>query len=138
MPAKSFEHTIRFSEVPGRGWYPIVRIRFTRSNGRQITLPLLFDTGASDIFLRRQFEPFFPPGSVDSVNAPGADQPVDTLVTRATIEFLGKSVADCPIAFLDLGSSNPLFAGLFGRRCFEPFGFGFWQAAHELYITLNP
>jgi len=29
-------------------------------------------------------------------------------------------------------------AGVVGRDCFKPFGFGFWESARELYVTLKP
>jgi hypothetical protein len=33
---------------------------------------------------------------------------------------------------------HPLYAGLLGRAAFKTFGFGFWEAAGELYVTLQP
>ena len=54
-----------------------------------------------------------------------------------TIEFLGR-IIQCPINLLEL-PANPCFVGLFGRdQVFQEFGFGYWENAHELYVTLNP
>jgi hypothetical protein len=135
MPLKSFERTILFTEVRGRGWYPIVEVTFIKVDGRRRILPLLFDTGASVITLRPEYEWLFPPGTIcDDVNTGGSNVPTYGVETAGRIEFLGQTM-DCPILLLPM-PPNPLWAGLFGRECFERFGFGYWQSAHELYATV--
>ena len=144
MRHASFEHAISFYQ--GRTatgdvvWLPLVTVSLVQPNGNRVALPLLFDTGASFTTLRRELYPLLGVPSWDS------GQPTDVLTAsgkvqayryQAKLEFLGK-VVDCPIHLLEM-PSHPLYQGLFGReQAFEAFGFGFWESAHELYVTLYP
>ncbi len=138
MPVfKSFEYTIPFTEVRGHGWLPLVSIKFVASDGSRFALPLIFDTAATQITLRPDYQNLFPSGQPAAANVAGNKQAARGVETTATIEFLGQAMT-CAILFLDLGEPNLLFAGLFGRECFKPFGFGFWESARELYVALKP
>jgi hypothetical protein len=54
-----------------------------------------------------------------------------------TLEFLGRMIT-CPINLTPLPPS-PLWMGLFGRdHVFDQFGFGFWESAREIYVTMTP
>jgi predicted aspartyl protease len=136
MPVKSFEHVIPFTQARGEGWLPIVSVGFISSNGSEYELPLLFDTGATEIILPPEFVEDFPPGEPAQANVGGAKQPAIGILTNATVEFMGHRMK-CEILLLDL-PANPLRAGLFGRGCFKPFGFGFWESTRELYVTSEP
>lgn len=135
MHVKSFEHVIPFTEAQGEGWLPIVQVAFISSNGTEYELPLLFDTGATEIVLPPEFADDFPPGELANANVGGKKDAATGVVTNGIVEFMGQRM-ECEILLLDL-PPNPLRAGLFGRGCFKPFGFGFWESAHELYVTLK-
>ena len=138
MPLISFERTILFTEVPSRRrWFPIVEVTFIKSDGQRYILPLLFDTGASCIMLRPEYAWLFPPStSPVPIAAVGHSNSISCPRTSGQIEFLGVSM-DCSI-ILSLIPPNPLWAGLFGRECFQQFGFGFWESTNKLYETLQP
>ncbi len=136
MYVKSFDRVIPFTQAEGGEWLPIVSVAFILSDGTEYELPLLFDTAATEITLPQEFAEDFPPGEPTKANVGGSKQAATGAVTSATIEFLGQRMT-CPILLLDF-PANPLFAGLFGRACFKPFGFGFWESSHELYVTLEP
>ena len=137
MVRKSFDLTVAFVKDQNSGLtYPIVEVNFLTIGGRWETLPLLFDTGCSEVVLRPTYAPLFPPGVEEGVNTVGSQQPRKSLVTKSRIELFGL-IADCEIVLVDI-PANPLFAGLLGRACFMPFGFGFWESRHELYVTLKP
>jgi len=146
MPAdKSFEHSVPFRQVPVNGrtiWLPLVTVSLIQADGNRVTLPLLFDTGASKVTLRHDLYPIlgvaaWDAGSPIDMNTAGGAAPVTAYEYRATLEFLGKS-ADCPILLTPL-PQNPLYVGLFGREgMFDEFGFGFWESTHELHVTTTP
>jgi len=55
MISKDFDQSIKFYEIHQSGkseWVPIVEVALLVFGGRRITLPLLFDTGASITSLR--------------------------------------------------------------------------------------
>jgi hypothetical protein len=131
MPTKGFERIIPFTEVRGVGWFPIVEVMFIKSTGQRRPLPLLFDTGATQITLHSDWSWLFPPGQLQQLNTVGSNSPLD-----GRIEFLGQTI-DCNILMASL-PKRPWMAGLFGRECFTSFGFGFWERTHELYVTLTP
>ncbi|MFQ5914131.1 MAG: hypothetical protein ACE5JS_13210 [Nitrospinota bacterium] len=138
MEVKNFEHLIKFYMG-----FPIVTLNLVNANGESVKLPLLFDTGASEITLRHDLYTLFGVSSWDSgelheLGTAGGDKPVRAYRYHAKVEFLGKSFDDCPISLMVL-PKNPLYVGLFGRRrVFEGFGFGFWEKSRELYVTSNP
>jgi len=132
--SKTFEHIIPFTEVYEHGWLPLVKVKFIEPD---MELSLIFDTAATTIMLRPELEEFFPPSQPTEVNVAARKEAAEATETRSAVEFLGTTI-DCRVAFVDLGKPNPLFSGLFGRECFSPFGFGFWQKGHELYVTLTP
>lgn len=147
MPAKSFEHTIPFYSVTDpvsqqTVSIPLVSVQFIRPNGNRVTLPLIFDTGASTVTLRNDFfwlfnVPSWTSGTPLSVNTAGNQRPVAAYQYSGRLEFLGKTV-NCPINLQEL-PPNPLWAGLFGREAvFREFGFAFWESTRELYVTLRP
>lgn len=146
MRHASFEHAIRFYQ--GRTatgdavWLPLVTVSLVRPDGTRVALPLLFDTGASVTTFRRELYhllgiPSWDSGQPTDVLTASGNRPVQAYRYQAKLEFLGK-VVDCPIHLLEM-PANPLYVGLFGReQAFEAFGFGFWENAHELYVTLHP
>lgn len=145
MPHPSFEHTVKFHEVQkadgGIIAIPIISVTLIQPDGNRVDLPLIFDTGASTTTLRDDLYPLL------GVPAWDAGEPVQTGTAggdvtayryHATLELFGRSVA-CPVHLLQTIPKNPLYLGLFGReQIFEQFGFGFWEGAREMYITLNP
>jgi len=137
MVTKSFDLIVPYTKDEDTGlWYPIVEARFLGLGTRWYRLPMLLDTGATEIVLRPDYQPLFPPGVEERVNAVGDKHPRKGILTRSRIEFFGLE-GDCEIIFTDI-PSNPLFAGLLGRNCFLQFGFGFWEKSKELYVSLNP
>lgn len=138
MVRKSFElATIPFTyDRDTRFWYPVVRAGFLTASGVWRDLPMLFDPGSTDIVIRPIYAPLFAPGTEDEINAVGQDLPHKALVTTSRIELFGVE-GDCEIV-LDRIPANACFAGLLGRKCCMPFGFGFWESARELYVTLKP
>lgn len=136
MPLKSFERTILLTNVGGRS-YPIIEVIVVKPNGKRQVLPLLFDTGASCIMIRPKFHYMFPRStSTEPVGTAGKRRPTLAKVTTGQMEFLGKAM-NCRVLLLPMNSS-PLWAGLFGRECFDQFGFGYWQSTGELHVTLTP
>ncbi len=146
MVNKNFEHTIRFYQaqtVTGETvWLPIITVNLVRPSGSRVALPLLFDTGASTTTLRHDLYPLLGVPSWDSGDlqqtfTAGGANPVQAYRYQATLELLGKAIR-CPV-HLQILPQHPLYLGLFGReQIFEEFGFGFWERAHEIYVTLNP
>ena len=146
MTTRSFEHTVRFYETRTTAGesisFPIVTVALVQPDGTRITLPLLFDTGASVTTLRHDLFPLlglssWDVGAVQNVSTAGGENPVEAYRYEVRLEFFGKEV-QCPIHLQKLPRS-PLYQGLFGReQIFEEFGFGFWEGAKELYVTLQP
>jgi hypothetical protein len=143
MLTKAFERAISFYQVPGKPVsFPLVTVNLLQPNGNRISLPLLFDTGASSIVLRDDLYPLLGLTSWDcgepvSVDTAGSAAPVTAYKYQATVEFLGV-IVDCPILLNQL-PRNPLWMGLFGReQIFNRFGFGFWESSQELLITTMP
>ncbi len=146
MPHKTFEQIISFHNVQTNTgatiWLPLITVNIVEPSGNRISLPLLFDTGASTTTLRHDLYPLLGLSSWDSgipqstLTAGGAN-PVPAYRYQATLEILGKAI-QCPV-HLQILPQNPLYLGLLGReQIFEEFGFGFWEKTHELYLTLNP
>lgn len=137
MLVKSFDRVIRFTEIQGQGWRPILTVTVFGIDGHPYDVPLLFGTGASQITLPPDYDWLFPAGTPETANVGGQQVPTSGTLTRTTIEFLGRRI-NCPVLLLDL-PTNPAWAGLFGGpECLLPFGFGVWQSACELYVSLNP
>ena len=143
MPDRSFEHTIAFYEVQtpnGLVVLPLITVTLVQPSGTRVDLSLMFDTGASVTTLRDDLYPLLGVPSWDS----GVPLQSDTAGGVApcyrydtTLELFGKTV-NCPVHLMRL-SRNPLYVGLFGRaQIFDAFGFGFWESARELYVTLTP
>lgn len=146
MPTREFEHTLQFHRVQTDSgatiWLPLITVNLIQADGNRVALPLLYDTGASVTTLRHDLYPLLGVPSWDSgefceaVTA-GGETPVPAYRYHATLELLGKEVR-CPV-HLQILPRNPLYVGLFGReQIFQEFGFGFWESAHALYVTLNP
>jgi len=143
MPTKAFEQAIGFYQIPGQSIsLPLVSVNLLQPDGNRVTLPLLFDTGASFLTLRNDLYPILGLTSWDSgepvpVNTAGSAAPVTAYKYQTTIEFLGV-IVDCPVLLQQL-PHNPLWMGLFGReQIFNRFGFGFWESSQELLITATP
>ena len=145
MPDHSFEHTIRFYEVPtpkGPVAFPLITITLVQPSGTRVDLPLMFDTGASVTTLRDDLYPLLGVSSWDSgvllqSETAGGVAPVPCYQYHANLELFGKAV-NCPVHLMQL-PRNPLYVGLFGRaQIFDAFGFGFWESTRELYVTLTP
>lgn len=145
MPSKNFEHIVKFYEGKAPDgtsvWLPLVKIGLITPDNNHVSLPLLFDTGASVTTLRADLYPLLGLQSwneglrVPTVTGGGQ---VDAYRYTATIEVFGKSI-QCPIHLLQTLPNNPLFCGLLGRDAvFNEFGFGFWESTHELFVTESP
>jgi len=146
MPYKDFDRIVRFHEVqqvpPGLSvWLPLVDVTLITQTGSRINLPLLFDTGASVTTLRAEFYSILGLQSWDQgekVQTATGGGMADAYKYIVTLEVFGKTIT-CPIHLNNQLPSNPLFMGLLGRdTVFNEFGFGFWENAHELYVTGNP
>lgn len=135
MPDKSFEITIPFVETED-GWFPLIEVVFLRPDNRQLTLPLLFDTGAENICLHPYWEWAFPDLKPQRIHGVGKDGWIYGKSTQGRVKLLG-SETDCEILFAPM-LEKTWRAGLLGRDCFKSFGFGFWESARELYVTLKP
>ena len=142
MPDKTFEHVIPFHYIQQHNvWLPLVTVTIIPTQGPRVDVPLIFDTGASVTTFRHDvFSLLGLPAW--NVGQPMPSQTAGGVVTnyqyQATLEFMGRTVV-CPIQLNGQIPQNPLFVGLFGRdTLFAQFGFGFWESAHEIYVTLNP
>jgi hypothetical protein len=133
-PTKPFEITIPFREINGE-WYPIVEVSFRTRFNEWLKLPLIFDTGSEPIVLKPDYEHVFLPGREESIAGIGADGPHTVVATQTEVQFLGR-IQNCEIVIDKVPKEYA--AGIFGRDGFKPFGFGFWEGAHELYVTLKP
>jgi hypothetical protein len=133
---RTFERTIPFRAVYGRGFLPLVVIKFFPPNVDPFILSLILDTGATQITLHSDYSDWFPQGNPAEANVAGSADKAKGTETRSTVEVFGQTLFDRKILFLDLGDLNPTFAGLFGRDCFSSFGFGFWESSREIYVTL--
>jgi hypothetical protein len=134
---KDFTETIKFTrvvDVSGDRWFPIVEVALVKPTGQRVPLKLLFDTGATQITLRGDHGFLFT--DVEEERFQTAKGEVQGRIAKnQTIEFLGVSTS-CDIGLLD-DFPERVFVGIFGRDCFKPFGFGFWENARELYVTLK-
>ena len=142
MVSKNFDQVIKFRHILNNGHifhFPIVEVSFF-PNGIKTNIPLLFDTDASTTTLRADLFPILGLQSWNQgvpVNAATASGIATVYQYQTTIEIFGKSI-NCPV-FLTQLPHNPLYQGLLGRNTiFDEFGFGFWESAHELYVTANP
>ena len=135
---KPFDVTIAFRRVQVDKWLPLVNVTFVPPSAKPFVLPLIFDTGASQITLRPDFASLFPAGTPAQAVVGGNVSTAQGTETKCTVQVFGRTLPDRIILFLDLGPANPLFAGLLGRDCFDTFGFGFWESARELYVSLTP
>jgi len=147
MPTKDFERVVRFHEYRcpdgSCSYLPLVTVTLITPTGSRIDLPLLFDTGASVTTLRADIHPILGLNSwdqgrpIDIVTAGGESNVRVYQYDGFKFEIFGKTI-DCPIQLAKM-PGNPLFVGLLGRHAiFDQFGFGFWESAHELYVTVNP
>lgn len=143
MVTKTFGNTINFYEKNVNGRIislPLVQVNIIKPDGNSFALSLLFDTGASFTTLRAEFFPLLGLNSWDEGQAITVGVVGGTTTNyqyRATLELFGKRI-DCPIHLAQM-PHNALFSGLLGRdTIFGEFGFGFWESAHELYISENP
>ncbi len=142
MPTKDFERVLRFVErqdESGRSiFFPLVVVTLITPTDNRVSLPLLFDTGASVITLRSDLYPMLGLRSWDQgqrVDTDTASGRVSAYQYNASLEIFGK-IIECPINLMQM-PPNPLFHGLLGRdTVFNEFGF--WESTHELYITTNP
>ena len=146
MLGKTFEHTIRFhhAQTPtGQDvWLPLIEAVLIQGSGNRVSLPLMFDTGASVTTLRDDLYHLLGVQSWDAgqplyVDTGGGPRPVRAYQYQSTLEIFGTRL-QCPINLQQM-PHHPLYLGLLGReQVFEAFGFGFWEKTHELYVTLNP
>jgi hypothetical protein len=133
-PTKSFEITIPFTRIHGER-YPLVPVSFWTIYNDWLTVPLIFDTGAEPIILKPEYRRLFPPGRQELVGGVGEEQGHTVMATKANVEFLGR-IQSCEIVIDKV--PKDFAAGIFGRDGFKPYGFGFWETARELYVTLKP
>ncbi|MFH2120614.1 MAG: retropepsin-like aspartic protease [Pseudomonadota bacterium] len=135
MLTKEFDSTFPFFSFPtGTGEtvsYPLVSVNLIQPGGSRISLPLLFDTGASVTSLRHDLYPLlglssWDVGTLQQSQTAGGENPVDAYRYEGiTFEVFGK-VLICPVNLIKM-PKNPLFMGLLGRdTIFQEFGFGFF------------
>jgi hypothetical protein len=123
--------------------FPIITVTLVQGNGNRVSLPLLFDTGASVTSLRRDLYTLLGLASWDAGKkiqsaTAGGDAPADSYRYDGIIlEVFGKLLS-CPVHLIQM-PQNPLFVGLLGRETiFQEFGFGFWESTKELHVTSTP
>ncbi len=106
MPVKNFEHNVRFYKYQDPNgsliWLPLVDVTLITPANSRISLPLLFDTGASVTTLRSDLYPILGLQSWDqgqrvSTNTGGGL--VDAYQYTVTLEVFGK-IIQCPIHLL--------------------------------------
>jgi len=136
MPVRTFGHVIPFTEARGEGWLPNSQCCLHLVEWFRVRITPTFRYGRDGNNSTPEFVEDFPPGEPAQANVGGTTEPVAGVVTNGTVEFMGHRM-ECEIVLLDL-PANPLRAGLFGRGCFKPFGFGFWESTRELYVTPQP
>ncbi len=140
MVEKLFEITVKFEQRSGDLWYPIVRTLFIRPDGYRFRLPLLLDTGADSLVLHQRFQRMFPnsmfPSTVRQKYKGFGNTEYEGVKTQGTIELFGRTLK-CEIGFADCEYLS-WRAGFLGRECLMAFGIGFWESAHEFYVTLTP
>ena len=144
MPSKNFERVIRFYEhqIPNGDllYIPLVNATLITQTNNRISLPLLFDTGASVTSLRSDLYPFFGLQSWDqgqAIQTSTASGVINAYQYTGTLEIFGK-IINCPIHLMPI-PPNPLYLGLLGRdTVFKEFGFGFWESTNELFVTSSP
>lgn len=142
MVTKSFDQTISFqSFVTSAGetvWSPFVEVTFIDAN---ITLPFVFDTGASVTTLRRDLAALvgatrWDEGQHQQSQTAGDEQLADSYrYEDVLVEVFGQQFR-CPVDLMPLPPGVP---GLLGREgVFDRFGFGFWESTHKIYVTSTP
>jgi hypothetical protein len=137
METKDFERTINFQQDTRNGVvYPIITAEFLTKLDVWIKVSLLFDTGATDIVLSREYLKSFNRGKYVNADQAGHKKSRRVPTADSRIRTLGVE-QDCTVLLSSLPPS-PLYTGLFGRRLFSLFGFGFWENVSELYVTLKP
>ncbi len=147
MPSKDFERTVQFYSVTAPAGevfhFPVVVVSLVQPNGNRVSLPLLFDTGASVTSLRRDLYPLLGLTSWDTGKkiqsaTAGGDAPADSYRYEGiNIEVFGKTLS-CAVHLIQM-PQNPLFVGLLGRETvYQEFGFGFWESTKELHVTCTP
>lgn len=145
MPTKDFERTFQFRQVQkpdGNSiWLPLVEVILITSTNSRVTLSLFFDTGATTTTLSKVYYPLLGLSRWNEgprVRVGTGKGGTYMYRYNITLEIWGKTIEDCPILLAPF-EPNSLFGGLLGRELvFEQFGFGFWESAHELYVTMNP
>jgi Aspartyl protease len=147
MYTKTFDRSLKFLPVQDETgqsfWFPVVSVDLVQPSGTRISLPLLFDTGASITTLRYDLYPILGLSSWDAGKAQqnstaGSEAPVTAYRYEGIrLEVFGKMIT-CPVNLMKL-PPNPLFVGLLGRdTVFAEFGFGFWESSKELFVTNQP
>ena len=138
LVSKSFDRAIQFVWT-GKAWLPLIKVAIVSPNLRRLDLALLFDTGSDQLLLHPDWETFFPPASLKPKDFTGIGGTALGKNTRGQIILFGRTIT-CDIGFGPKGmeAPDPPMAGIIGRECFKTFGFGFWEAAHELYVKLRP
>ena len=135
MVDKSFEITVKFEQVAGGLWYPIVRTLFILPDGYMFRLPLLLDTGADGLILHPESAHLFPNGVPETYKGLGGGNYEGTK-TQGRIGLFGRTI-ECEIGFVDFELLSWRF-GFLGRECLRTFGIGLWESAREFYVTVTP
>ena len=131
---KSFEITIRFEQVAGGKWYPVVRAVFP--NAYNLRIPLLLDTGADSLVLHPCYESMFSDLKPQKYKGIGSEASYAGKSTKGKVVLFGRTI-ECEIGFVEMEWLS-WRSGLLGRECLRTFGFGFWESAREFYVTLKP
>ena len=133
-PTKRFEWTIPFTKLDK--WYPLVEVKFLTQSGAWIPIPLIFDSGAEATLLLPRYANHFPDGEDEPIGVVGSSRISAPVIKDIEVEFLDRRLK-CDVIVRPL-PCHPFIGGLFGRNCFKPFGFGFWENSRELYVTSKP
>jgi hypothetical protein len=108
-----------------------------------VTVPMVFDTGASMTTLRHTMYPLvgasdWADGAFTESQTAGDEALADSYqYDDVRVEVFGMEML-IPVNLMKL-PPNPIFHGLFGREvAYEHFGFGFWERTRELFVTSSP
>jgi hypothetical protein len=138
-----FDHVFDFQEIrtgAGSVWMPLLVVTVHSPSGAAAQVPVIFDTGASMLTLRKDCFPLlgltsWNQGTKIDVNTAGGVHSMYQY-SDVSVELLGRT-EQVPVILGDF--PLPIGEGLFGRvGLAEQFGFGFWERDHKLYVCTTP
>jgi hypothetical protein len=115
---KSFEITIKFAQITGGNWYPVVRAVFPDASNLRI--PLLLDTGADSLVLHPEYESMFSGLTPQKYKGIGSEGDYEGSRTKGRVLLFGRTI-ECEIGFVKMEWLS-WRSGLLGRECLRGFG----------------